>query len=104
MSEYEWVNPWGELRSRAMQSQGKQVPDRRVPIHRWLFGFAVGLTIIAVPYAAVVYTEQLPTALVNLNMITAAGLWIFAELRRQRWERVRIQEDLTELVAAVERR
>lgn len=86
-----------------MHDQGRQVPDRQVPIHRWLFGFAITLTVAAVPHVALVYAGHLPTAIVNLHMITTVGLWIYAELRRQRWERVRIQGDLTELVAAVER-
>jgi hypothetical protein len=87
-----------------MHDQARQVPGRQVPVHRWLFGFAIGLSVLAVPHVAWVYTEHLPTAILNLHLVTAVGLWIYAELRRQRWERVRIQVDLTELVAAVERR
>lgn len=87
-----------------MYDQARQVPGRPVPIHRWLFALAIGLTVVAVPYAAVVYAEHLPTAWLNLNMAVALGLWIFAEMRRESWKRSRIQGELSELVAAVEQR
>ena len=75
-----------------------------VPVHKWLFGFAIGLTVFAVPHSVVVYVQHLPGAILMLHLITTVGLWIFAELRRQWWLRREVQGDLTELVAAVERR
>lgn len=85
--------------------------DQTRQVHRWLFGVAIGLTVLAVPHAAVVYARHLPAALVNLHLTTTVGLYLYAELRRQyaefrrqQSERSRIQGDLTELVAAVERR
>jgi hypothetical protein len=50
-----------------------------------------------------VYAHHLPGAILSLHLAVNLGLWIYAELRRQWWLRSLIQEDLTELVAAVER-
>jgi len=76
----------------------------RVPVHRWLFGVAIVLTVLAVPYVMWAPAQNLPTAIVMLHLTTTVGLWLFAELRRQWWLRSQLQGDLTDLVAAVERR
>lgn len=87
-----------------MHDQARQVPGRQVPIHRWLFGLAIGLTVLAVPHVAWVYSQHLPGAIVTLHMCTTVGLFLYAEMRRDSLRRTRIQGELTELVAAVERR
>lgn len=94
-----------------MHDQVRQVPSRQVPVHRWLFGFAIGLTVVAVPHVAWVYVQHLPGAIVVLHLTTTVGLFLYAELRRQyaeacrqREERARLRGELVELVAAVERR
>lgn len=77
---------------------------RTVPAHRWLFTIAIVLTVLAIPHAVVVYVQHLPGAIVTLHVCATVGLWLFAELRRQGWERAQVQGDLVELVAAAERR
>lgn len=73
-------------------------------VHRWLFGLAIVLTILAVPHAVVVYVQHQPSSIVVLHVAATVGLWLFAELRRIDWKRAQAQGDLTELVAAAERR
>ncbi len=77
---------------------------REFPHHRWLFALATTLSIASVPFAASVYSTHASTAWLNLHLVTTVGLWVFGELRRQCWNRRQVQRDLTELVAAAERR
>lgn len=90
-----------------MHDQARQVPGRQVPVHRWLFGLAIGLTIAAVPHVAWVFSQHLPGAIVTSHLCTTVGLFLYAEMRRDSWDRSRKQSkqvgELAELVAAVER-
>lgn len=72
----------------------------RVPVHRWLFGIAITSTVAAVPHVASARPDR--SAAVMFHLTATLGLWLFAELRRQWWERSQAQGDIAELVAAVE--
>jgi len=77
---------------------------REVPCHKWLFGLAIVLSVVSLPYAVVVYVQHLPGSILLVLSTAAVVLWVLGELRRQEWKRLRRQGDLQELVAAVERR
>jgi len=71
---------------------------RSVPLHRWLFGLAVTLMIAAPFHAIAVYAQ--PTGLLNLHLVSAAGLVIFAELRRQWRVHTRGRDELARLASS----
>lgn len=77
---------------------------REAPVHRWLFAVAIGLMALLVPHAAWVMVERLPGALFTMHAVATGCMCVYAELRRQEWKRCRVREDLSELVAAAERR
>lgn len=91
--------PNGETEGAAVLQQA-----RSVSIHRWLFGTAITLTVAAVPHAIWVFNLALPSALLNLHLVTTVGLWLYAELRRQWTVRTEGRDTMSELVSAAERR
>lgn len=75
---------------------------RQVPLHRWLFWIAFALAILAVPDMIITAAAHAPTPYVNAHYVATATLFILAELRRQRRERIMAAIRVAEITANAE--
>lgn len=76
---------------------------RSVPLHRWLRRIAIGLTLVLGPHIAIVMATDMPTPLVNTNIVATAAAVILAKLEEQAQARKASAQALAELTSAARR-
>lgn len=75
---------------------------RQVPGHTWLQVVAFLLLITVIPHLVVVFEQRLPSALATAHAVATAAFFIYAELRRQRHERINETRRFASIVDSVE--